>query len=188
MRERSERPHVLVVEDEPRLAELYASWLPPEHEVTMAGSGRRSLEAFDDTVDVVLLDRRMPGMAGGEVLKRIRAADTTVRVAMVTAVEPDEDVVELGFDDYLVKPIQRGQLRELVARLVRRNEYDAAARRHFELARKLGLLETHLSDHELAESEVYAELKAEFETLDVDLSSHLRDPSPADIHAAISGR
>lgn len=184
----SSRPHVLVVEDEPQLAELYASWLLPEYEVTMAGNGRRALTAFDDSVDVVLLDRRMPGMTGAEVLKRIRAADTIVRVAMVTAVEPDEDVIELGFDDYLSKPISSEELCEVVERLVRRNEYDDAVRSHFELARKLGLLETHLSSRELAESEVYAELKAEFETLDVDLSSHLRDPSPEDLRAAISGR
>lgn len=183
----NERPHVLVVEDEPRLAELYASWLRPEYEVTLADNGRRALDAFDGSVDVVLLDRLMPGMPGDEVLATIRASDTVVRVAMVTAVEPDEDVVELGFDDYLCKPIRRERLRELVATLVRHNEYDTTARRHYELARKLGLLETHLSDRELADSETYAELKSEFEALDVDLSSQLRDPSPEDLRAAISG-
>ncbi|MFC7234160.1 response regulator transcription factor [Halosegnis marinus] len=182
------RPHVLLVEDEPELADLYETWLSAEYEVTTAGDGPTALEAFDASVDVVLLDRRMPGMPGDEVLSVIRETDATARVAMVTAVEPDEDAVDLGFDDYLCKPAGRGDLLALVATLVRRAEYDADARRHFALARKIGLLETHLPARELAESEAYAELKAEFEALDVDLSARLSDSSPEDIRAAIAGR
>jgi len=59
---------------------------------------------IDETVDVVLLDRMMPGMSGQEVLAAIRERGLDCRVAMVTAVDADFDVIEMGFDEYLGKP------------------------------------------------------------------------------------
>ncbi len=82
-------PLVLVVEDEPDLADLYATWLRGEYRVRVAYGGREALEKLDDEVEVVLLDRRMPDLSGDEALKEIRERGFDCRVAMVTAVEPD---------------------------------------------------------------------------------------------------
>ncbi|MFB6270737.1 MAG: response regulator [Halobacterium sp.] len=90
---------VLVVEDETPLAALYERWLSDAYRVRVANTGGDALDRFDGAVDVVLLDRRLPDRPGSEVLERIRGHDSDCQVAMVTAVEPDEDVLEMGFDD-----------------------------------------------------------------------------------------
>lgn len=179
---------MLVVEDEPSLAELYEAWLSDEYAVTTAIGGAAALEAATPDVDVVLLDRRMPGMSGDETLARLHETGLNAQVAMVTAVEPSADIVDLPFDDYLCKPASREKVSELVAQLLRRAEYGEDARRHFELARKIGLLETHLSEEELTASDTYVELKSRFETLNSELGAQLDDCTAADLRAVIAGR
>ncbi|WP_144901177.1 HalX domain-containing protein [Halobellus captivus] len=146
-------PMVLVVEDEPDLADLYATWLRDEYRVRVAYGGREALEELDDEVDVVLLDRRMPDLSGDEALEAIRERDVGCRVAMVTAVEPDFDIVAMGFDDYLVKPVSRESLKDTVQNLLRRSHYDDGIQELFALASKKALLESEkdaatLEDHE----------------------------------------
>jgi DNA-binding response OmpR family regulator len=156
-------PCVLVVEDETELADLFAQWLSEDYAVRVATSGEEALERVDESVDAVLLDRLMPGLSGDEVLQRIRERELSVRVAMVTAVEPDFDVLEMGFDDYVVKPLFREDVRRLVSGLLERDEYDRHLSTLFATASKLTALESHKSKAELANSERYADLKAEFE-------------------------
>jgi len=154
-------PVVLVVEDEPDVAETYALWLEADHEVRRAASGEAALETLDDDVDVVLLDRMMPGMSGDEVLERIRERGVDVRVAMVTAVDPDFDVVAMGFDDYVTKPPRREQLRDTVADLLERADYQERVREFRSLATKRALLEAEKTPAELEGSEAYASLEAD---------------------------
>jgi CheY-like chemotaxis protein len=59
---------VLVVDDEPQLAELYSMQLAEEYEVRTATGGPEALDLVDEEVDVALLDRRMPRMSGDELL------------------------------------------------------------------------------------------------------------------------
>jgi DNA-binding response OmpR family regulator len=141
-----EPPLVLVVEDEPDLADLYAAWLGDEYRVRTAYGGREALDALDDEIDVILLDRRM-----------------------VTAVEPDFDIVAMGFDDYLVKPVTKDALRETVDELYERSQYDAGVQEFFSLASKKALLESEKSQAALEESEEYRQLTADLEALKEDL-------------------
>ncbi|WP_248897581.1 response regulator [Haloplanus halobius] len=159
----SSPPSVLIVEDETELAELFAQWLSEEYDVRVATSGEEALEEVDEDIDVVLLDRLMPGISGDEVLETIRERDLSVRVAMVTAVEPDFDVLEMGFDDYVVKPLFREDLQRLVSGLLERDEYDQQLAEMFATASKLAALESHKTEAELAESDEYRRLKDEFE-------------------------
>ena len=181
------RSTVLVVEDSEQLSQLYAGWLSETYEVMTAGSAEEALGMLDDTVDVVLLDRRMPGTSGDRVLPEMRAAATDVRIALVTAVEPTEDVVNLGFDEYLCKPVDAETLRDLVARFVRRGEFGAGLTRQFAVARKVALLEEHMTASELEESEAYEELKREYDGLDADLVSAVNDLSHEELGAVIAG-
>ncbi|WP_066415178.1 HalX domain-containing protein [Halorubrum aethiopicum] len=161
-------PLVLVVEDEPDLADLYAAWLGDEYRVRTAYGGHEALETIDDLdddVDAILLDRRMPGLSGDEVLAAVRERGIDCRVAMVTAVEPDFDILEMGFDDYLVKPVASDTLRETVEGLLRRGEYDAGVQDLFALTSKKAMLEAEKSASELADNEEYQELTARIETL-----------------------
>ncbi|MFB6167512.1 MAG: HalX domain-containing protein [Haloferacaceae archaeon] len=155
-----EQATVVVVEDEPDLADLYATWLEGDYDVHAAYGGEEALGVFDglDDLDVVLLDRRMPDISGDEVLTALRDRGVDARVAMVTAVEPDFDIVAMGFDDYLVKPVSRETLEETVSKLLLRDEYADGVRELFSLASKKALLEAEKSAAELDGSEEYAEL------------------------------
>ncbi len=115
------RPHILVVEDEPDLAELIRFHLEQEgFAVRVCGAGDVALEeARRSRPDAVLLDLLLPGISGLEVCRRIRtdARLATVPVIMVTAKADEADRViglELGADDYITKPFSP---RELVARV-----------------------------------------------------------------------
>ena len=154
----NEDPTVLVVEDEPDLAELYTAWLSDICDVRTAYDGEQALQAMDESVDIVLLDRRMPGLSGDEVLAALRDRELDPRIAMVTAVEPDFDIVEMGFDEYLVKPVTREDLVETVDQLLLRSAYDEQILELFALASKKTLLDAEKTDAELRASEEYARL------------------------------
>ena len=154
-------PLVLVVEDEPDLADLYAAWLGDEYRVLTAYGGQEALDALDSAdneVDAILLDRRMPGLSGDEVLAAVRERGIVCRVAMVTAVEPDFDILKMGFDDYLVKPVSSDTLRETVEGLLQRSEYDDEMQELFSLTSKKAMLEAEKSATELDDNDEYQRL------------------------------
>lgn len=151
----TERPTVLVVEDEHDLADLYTDWLEEEYEVLTAYSAEDALEYLGPDVDVVLLDRRLPTSSGDDVLAQIRERGFDCQVAMVTAVDPDFDILELGFDSYVVKPLKRDDLHDLVHRLLTRGLYNEEVRRYFSLLSKRTRLEATKSPVELESNEQY---------------------------------
>ena len=169
----AEPPLVLVVEDERDLADLYATWLRDEYRVRVAYGGREAIDELDDEVDIALLDRRMPDLSGDETLEAIREEGVDCRVAMVTAVEPDFDVVEMGFDDYLVKPVSRDALKDTVENLLLRNTYDEGIQELFALASKKALLESEKDPATLDANEEYRELSERVAELRGDLDETL---------------
>jgi DNA-binding response OmpR family regulator len=166
----STAPVVLIVEDEPDVAETYKLWLEGDYEVRLAADGTEGWEKLDEDVDVVLLDRMMPGLSGDEVLDNIREEGLSCRVAMVTAVEPDFDILDMGFDSYLSKPIRSDELHETVEKLLERSSYDRLLQQYYALVEKQATLETAKSGAELAESDEYERLQGRIEELQEDLS------------------
>ena len=166
-------PVVLIVEDEPDVAETYNLWLRDGYEVRVAQHGDEALDMLDEDVDVVLLDRMMPGLSGDEVLSQIRESGYECRVAMVTAVEPDFDILEMGFDSYLTKPIRSEQLHETVENLLERSSYDGLLQEYYSLVEKQATLEATKSSAELAESDDYEDLTERIDELQDDLSQTL---------------
>lgn len=173
-------PTVLVVEDEVEVAALYRSWLAREYDVRVAHDGDEAIAKFDDAVDVVLLDRRMPGPSGDEVLAEIRSRPQDVRVALVTAVDPDFDVVDMGFDDYVVKPVDEEALHRVVERLLSVAEYDAELQEYFALVSKRAVLEAEKSAEERESNEKFARLQSRIRTVRTQLDDLLFDLEPAD--------
>jgi DNA-binding response OmpR family regulator len=133
---------VLVVDDEPQLAELYSMQLAEEYEVRTATGGPEALDLVDEEVDVALLDRRMPRMSGDELLDKLRERGIEAKVAMLTAVDPDVDIVDMPFDDYRTKPVAAAELRGLVRMLLLRASNDERSQEFFQLASKKAALET----------------------------------------------
>lgn len=161
---------VVIVEDEPDLANLFAMWLGGEYTVEVANDCETAYELLDHSVDVALLDRQLPDGTGDEVLTSIRDRELDCRVAMVTGVEPSLDIVEMGFDDYICKPVLDDELCDTVDRLVAQVDYREGITEYFALMTKKALLESHFSALELDDSEEYATLDARIDELEEELA------------------
>ncbi len=113
------RRRVLVIEDEPDIAEAMAYQLEKAGlQVRVARTGEEGLEAVRRGVDLVLLDLNLPGMDGLEVCRMIRRQTTTAHLPIIIVSARAEEVdrvlgLEMGADDYVVKPFS---LKELAAR------------------------------------------------------------------------
>ena len=188
MGSRPGRPTVLVVDDEPDLVDLYATNLSGEYEVRRAYGGEEALELIGDSeaFDVALIDRRMPDVSGDEVLERLAETSPECRVAMVTAVEPDFDVIDMPFDEYLVKPITRSDIQDTVRRLLDLESYRAKRQEGFTLASKVAALRAHKDPEELEANEEYGTLIERLAEIRDDLDDATASFGPDDFAAAFS--
>ena len=119
--------HILVVEDEQRLAYLLRRVLLEErHTVDLAHDGNTGLDlALSDTYDVVILDVMLPGIDGVEACRQMRAERIMSPVLMLTARGSVEDRVtglNVGADDYLTKPFAMEELLARINALLRRRD------------------------------------------------------------------
>ena len=117
--------HILVVDDEPAIVTVVRERLEREgFTVRAAASGEEALAHMDtDPADLVVLDVMLPGMDGFEVLRRLRSAGCTVPVIVLTARDEDVDKIvglEMGADDYLVKPFNPRELSARIRAVLRR--------------------------------------------------------------------
>lgn len=123
----------LVVEDEEDIANLIALHLTDlDAEVTIASNGRVGLEyALNEEWDVILLDLRLPEMDGLDICRAIRMKARFMPILMLTSRDTELDRVlglEIGADDYMVKPFSVAELKARVKALMRRtHQYDAPA-------------------------------------------------------------
>jgi len=154
----SEAPVVLVVDDDPDVADSYAAIASEQYDVRTAYSGEQALSKLDAAVDVVLLDRRMPDLLGEDILTAIRDRGIDCRVAMLTAVDPDVDIIDMEFDDYVVKPVTGAEILDTVDRLLRVAEYERVLREYYRLTRKYVALTSTNARSELAEDPEFREL------------------------------
>jgi DNA-binding NtrC family response regulator len=122
------RPVILVVDDEPGLRESFHLILDEDFEVIDVPDGTAALDVVRSSqVDLVLLDIRLPGMDGIEVLERIKGIDEGVEVVLVTAVRTVRTAVaamKLGAFDYLTKPFEEEELLSLVRRALERRSLE----------------------------------------------------------------
>ena len=151
-------PVVLVVEDDPSLASLYAAYLDSACRVRVAETGDEALELLDDNLDVALLDRRLPVWEGDELVNVIRERDLDCGIVMVTAVEPGLDIVDLPVDDYLTKPVMPEDLQQTVEEILFRLVGGADRRELLALVSRKIALEQQFSDEILGEKSEYAKL------------------------------
>ena len=114
---------ILIVDDEPDMRLAVRNVLKLRgYEISEAGDGPTALEmAREHRPDLVLLDMRLPGMDGIEVLDGLKKIDDTVPVVMITGyghIQSAVDVMKLGASEYLQKPFENAQLVETVKRFV----------------------------------------------------------------------
>lgn len=169
---------ILVVDDEQSVADAYAAMLEDDYEVRTAYSGEEALELFDERVDVVFLDRRMPDLSGDKVLEEIRNRSGQSKVVMVSAVDPDFDILEMDFDGYLTKPVTPDHLKDTIIDLQARSNYREEIQQLWSLETKRDIIESVKSSDELMNNEVYQELRSMISELKSQISeSDLRKVS-----------
>ena len=117
---------ILVVDDEPGARSLLQVWLEEVgHEVYTASDGWDALEVFLEQLPVLtIVDMRMPGMDGFHLISHIREISDAYILAL-TALSEEEHLIrglEVGADEYLVKPIKKRELLARVRTLLRRAE------------------------------------------------------------------
>lgn len=127
---------ILVVDDDPAVTNMLRRGLAYEgFTVAVASSGPAGLAlARDHPPDLAILDIMMPGMDGLEALRRLRAADPQLSVILLTAKDAPADQVhglEIGADDYVIKPFSFEVLIARVRMLLRRHQQDQPQRLAF---------------------------------------------------------
>jgi len=169
------RSTVLVVDDEPRVADRYGEWLARRYDVRTAYEDDAAVELLREdpgAIDAVILSRRRSAVADDRVLVSIRDAGYDCPVALVTDDRPDGDVVDRGFDDYLTEPVSEEALLRSVDSLLEVEGREALRRELSAKRVERNVLELEHSPEELATDEAFARLEREIERLERRLSIH----------------
>lgn len=116
-------PRILVADDEPNLRRVLSAILAREgYEVSQASDGAEALERLDTTFDVVITDLKMPRVDGMKVLQTVSTDYPEVPVIMITAfgsVDNAVAAVKAGAFDYIEKPFEQEQIRQIVEKAVK---------------------------------------------------------------------
>jgi DNA-binding response OmpR family regulator len=169
------RPLVLIVDDEQDIADVYAVQLDGSYETRVAYGGEEALEKVDEDVDAVLLDRRMPDRHGDDVLEEIRDRGLTCSVIMVTAVDPDLNILEMDFDDYLCKPVDEETLRSTLEQHITAPKTDGKINEFFSSLSKLEVLAEEKTEAELKKSDEFKQLAQQARQLADELRGEVDD-------------
>ena len=132
---------LLIVDDEEGPRQALRVIFNDEYDVVTAATGVEAIElAQTRPIDIAVLDIRMSGMSGIEVLERLRFVDPTIGVVMVTAYETTETLrqaMRLRASDYINKPFDIGTIRQAVARALDRRSTGVSARQSAEKLKEL---------------------------------------------------
>jgi DNA-binding response OmpR family regulator len=169
---------ILVVDDTTGCGDRYALWLEEDHEVLTAADGEAALERLSDRVDLVLLDREMPGPNGLAVAREIRERGFDPYVVMVSSREPDLDLLEYPVDDDLQKPIGAADLAAVVEEYRSREAYRDTLEQFFALTATVATLEASTPRSELARCERYARLRWLVEEKRAEVDRALNEAAP----------
>jgi DNA-binding response OmpR family regulator len=183
---RVDEPRVLMVDDERKVADAYALRLEDVADVTVAYGGKEALATVGEsrTPDVVLLDRHMPDLSGDEVLARLRDRDVETRVVMVTAVDPDLGVLDMPFDDYLSKPVEREDLHAAVDQQCQVLAYELLGE-YFRLESTLAVVESQVPAGDSEAGDRLEAVEKRLETTELRVRDLL--PEAAELLSAFSG-
>lgn len=100
---------VLIAEDDEAFRETIGRWsaIHDHWDVRTVPNGRAALEAAGEAVDVLVLDRRIPGISGSELVERLGDTSFDGGILVVSAYEADDDLSESDVDGYVTKPVSR---------------------------------------------------------------------------------
>lgn len=136
----NETPEVLVVEDETSQRRMYARWLE-DYSVKTASNETEIYEKLSEETAVILLDRVLNTKESDKIAEDIKDMFPGIEIIMITAVEPEADIVGLAVDDYLVKPVKKRKIRESIQQSLEKSEKTMKKRKLLSMAAKKAVLD-----------------------------------------------
>ena len=167
-----ETPTILIVDDEEVVAESYELYLEGDYDTRIATTGGAALAELnpnDREVDLILLDRRMPGMSGDVVAEHVADYELDYQVIMVSAVDPDVDVAEMPCDGYLSKPVSEDDVVDAVEKALHVDRYQKLIKEYNAVAEKQAILSEEFRTAEVPDE--LSELRAKKEELETEIET-----------------
>jgi two-component system cell cycle response regulator len=134
-------PSILLVEDDEKDSRLIQCYMHGEpYQIKLATDGKEAISrAQQEKIDLILLDILLPGMDGFEVCYRLKESEQTknIQIVAITSLQDMDSKIkgiELGADDYLVKPINKQELKVRVKSLIKKKAYLDGLQNNYELA------------------------------------------------------
>lgn len=177
---------ILIVEDEESLAALHAHHLQDDYEARVAFTGGEALVELTSEIDLVLLDRRMPGMSGDELLEHIDDWESDCQVIMVTAVDPDMDIIDMPCEGYLTKPVSKEDLLTAVEQAFLIDRYESLVMEYYETRKKYATLSAEFAPGEL-DDERFEGLEDRVAELETEINETIEEFPDSDLIEAFRG-
>lgn len=149
---------VLLVETDTALRELYERWLSERFDVRPVRNGVAAERLLEDEIDVLVLNRILPDRSERAVFELVADREAEAGVVILTTQPPDLAVLDVPFDEYLLKPVDRFTLHEAVERAQRLVAVERCLRRYLRLLTKRDLVESEPIAGTLSNSERYEKL------------------------------
>jgi len=177
---------VLIVDDETSLAELYADYLAGEYATKTASTSGEALVKLTAEVDLVLLDRRLPGMSGDDLLGHIRNWETDCQVIMITAVDINADILDLPCEGYLQKPVEKDELLSAVKQAFLIDRYERLVFEYYETRKKYAALEAEFSRGK-ANGDPFSQLETRIDELEAEINETVAAFPDTEMREAFGG-
>lgn len=179
---------VLIVEDNRDLLELYSGWVSQYYSVEAANTGKAAINVIlgdEKDFDIVLLDRNLPDIPGSDVLEVIHRHGRNCRVALITGVEPETDILDMDFDAYVEKPISQDQVYDVIEKLYQRTRFTSNLSKYYALAEKLATLKMYHTEEELKEEQGYENLLEQMDELEAEMNHSVDFNDPTEVEQII---
>lgn len=174
----SNKKNILIVEDDPSERELYQEILKDKYNIKQAKNGEEALKKIAPNTDLILLDRKMPGITGDEVLEKIRNHENQkirdIPVIMLTALDAGLDIINMKFEDYLNKPTSPQELRKKIKKTLSVSKYHKDLDEYYSLINKKNILQETLTEEELS-NEDYKNLEKRVERKREEINEEITD-------------
>lgn len=150
---------ILGVDSDKKYRDLYSGWLGADHDVTTVANGQKALESTDNSYDIVLVGRELPGLGGPELAARLDDQGLDCHLVMVGAEVASFDILEYPIDGYEQKPLDGPDLDRILDQYETRESYQTALEEYFRITSKLGALEAEHSQEKLERDDRYHRLR-----------------------------
>jgi CheY-like chemotaxis protein len=166
---------VLFVDDEESLVDAYSMYLDGHYNTKTATGGREALTKLNSDVDVLVIDRRMPEVTGDEVIRRLDEWSLEFRIIIVSAVDPDTDIIDLPIDGYITKTVSEEELLDAVERALLKDRCETLVAEYNSVSESYDILNANYSRTELDEKDRVSELEDRMEAIEDELESVVDD-------------